>query len=38
MGFFPVAEATIIYFEGTGHREEIDALKSYCKPRAVRHP
>src|SRR5882757_5325313 len=36
MGFFPVDDATIIYFEGTGRTpEEIDALKSYCKAQGL---
>ena len=36
MGFFPVDDATIAYFEGTGRtREEIDAFKSYCKAQGM---
>src|SRR6266478_4355364 len=36
MGFFPVDDATIVYFEGTGRtKEEIDALKSYCKAQGM---
>src|SRR5438105_11144042 len=36
MGFFPVDEKTIEYFEGTGRsREEIDALKSYFKAQGM---
>src|SRR3954468_422922 len=36
MGFFPVDDQTIAYFEGTGRsREEIDALKSYFKAQGM---
>jgi aconitate hydratase len=36
MGFFPVDDATIAYFEGTGRtREEIDAFESYCKAQGM---
>src|SRR6266567_2986928 len=36
MGFFPVDDATIIYFEGTGRtKEEIDALASYFKAQGM---
>src|SRR3979409_701444 len=36
MGFFPVDDATIVYFEGTGRtKEEIDALKSYFKAQGM---
>ncbi|MGB7542000.1 MAG: aconitate hydratase AcnA [Burkholderiales bacterium] len=36
MGFFPVDDATIAYFEGTGRtQEEIDAFKSYCKAQGM---
>jgi aconitate hydratase len=36
MGFFPVDDATIAYFEGTGRtRDEIDAFKSYCKAQGM---
>ena len=36
MGFFPVDDATITYFEGTGRtKEEIDALKSYFKAQGM---
>src|SRR5258706_549862 len=36
MGFFPVDDATIIYFEGTGRTpEEIDALKSYFRAQGM---
>ena len=39
MGFFPVDEATIDYFKGTGRtKEEIDAFDAYFKAqRPVRH-
>src|SRR5438132_2238907 len=36
MGFFPVDDATIVYFEGTGRtKEETDALKSYFKAQGM---
>src|SRR5499426_3129611 len=36
IGFFPVDDATIAYFEGTGRtREEIDAFQSYCKAQGL---
>ena len=36
IGFFPVDDATIAYFEGTGRtREEIDAFQSYCKAQGM---
>src|SRR6266699_5018458 len=36
MAFFPVDDATIIYFEGTGRtKEEIDALASYFKAQGM---
>src|SRR3989454_11150930 len=36
MGFFPVDDATIVYFEGTGRtKEEIDALASYFKAQGM---
>jgi aconitate hydratase len=36
MGFFPVDEATLAYFEGTGRtKEEIDALRSYFKAQGM---
>src|SRR5436189_1073084 len=36
MGFFPVDDATITYFAGTGRtKEEIDALKSYFKAQGM---
>src|SRR6266852_5008607 len=36
MGFFPVDDATIVYFQGTGRtKEEIDALKSYFKAQGM---
>ncbi len=36
MGFFPVDDATITYFEGTGRTgEEIDAFKSYFKAQGL---
>ena len=36
MGFFPVDDATIAYFEGTGRtKEEIDAFKSYFKAQGL---
>ena len=36
MGFFPVDDATIAYFEGTGRTaEEIDAFKSYFKAQGL---
>jgi len=36
MGFFPVDDATIAYFEGTGRtKDEIDAFKSYFKAQGM---
>ncbi|HZR69574.1 MAG TPA: aconitate hydratase AcnA [Burkholderiales bacterium] len=36
MGFFPVDDQTIAYFEGTGRsKDEIDALKSYFKAQGM---
>src|SRR5689334_11475884 len=36
IGFFPVDDATIAYFEGTGRtKEEIDAFASYCKAQGM---
>jgi aconitate hydratase len=36
MGFFPVDDATIAYFEGTGRtRDEIDAFQSYFKAQGM---
>jgi aconitate hydratase len=36
IGFFPVDDATIAYFEGTGRtKEEIDAFQSYCKAQGM---
>jgi aconitate hydratase len=36
MGFFPVDEATLAYFEGTGRtKEEIDALGSYFRAQGM---
>jgi aconitate hydratase len=36
IGFFPVDDATIAYFEGTGRtRDEIDAFASYCKAQGM---
>src|SRR2546426_8783030 len=36
MGFFPVDDATIVYFEGTGRtKEETEALKSYFKAQGM---
>jgi len=36
MGFFPVDDATIDYFEGTGRtKEEIDAFESYFKAQGM---
>jgi aconitate hydratase len=36
MGFFPVDDATIAYFEGTGRTaDEIDAFKSYFKAQGL---
>jgi aconitate hydratase len=36
IGFFPVDDATIAYFEGTGRtRDEIDAFQSYCKAQGM---
>ena len=36
MGFFPVDDATIAYFEGTGRtKEEIDAFQSYFKAQGM---
>ena len=36
MGFFPVDDATISYFEGSGRsKEEIDAFKSYFKAQGL---
>jgi aconitate hydratase len=36
MGFFPVDDATIAYFEGTGRtNDEIDAFKSYFKAQGL---
>jgi aconitate hydratase A / 2-methylisocitrate dehydratase len=36
MGFFPVDDRTVAYFEGTGRsREEVDALKSYFKAQGM---
>jgi len=36
MGFFPVDNATIAYFEGTGRtKDEIDAFKSYFKAQGM---
>jgi aconitate hydratase A / 2-methylisocitrate dehydratase len=36
MGFFPVDDATVAYFEGTGRtKEEIDALESYFKAQGL---
>src|SRR3954469_25047796 len=36
MGFFPVDDQTIAYFEGTGRsRDEVDALKSYFKAQGM---
>jgi aconitate hydratase len=36
MGFFPVDDATVEYFEGTGRtREEVDAFRSYFKAQGL---
>jgi len=36
MGFFPVDDNTIAYFEGTGRtRDEVDALRSYFKAQGL---
>jgi aconitate hydratase len=36
IGFFPVDDATIAYFEGTGRtKEEIDAFQAYCKAQGM---
>jgi aconitate hydratase len=36
MGFFPVDEATVEYFEGTGRtREEVDAFRAYFKAQGL---
>ena len=36
MGFFPIDDATIAYFEGTGRtRDEIDAFQSYFKAQGM---
>jgi aconitate hydratase len=36
MGFFPVDEATVAYFEGTGRtRDEVDAFRAYFKAQGL---